>query len=525
MRMALYAGLFISSLTVAAGCQLESRPQATSTALGGVGCLAGTCEAGSGAGVAGLGAGLGATGGGVSVGVSGSSGMVSGGSGGSSPIDAGSPDAMMSLPDAQVDANVPLLEDGNVCSNDDVCASGHCDGTCCSGGDCCRTPADCNISASGVPLACNDVTKCSGSGGTIRCMDFRCQAIGGEPNDSACDSKTIANNCGPYKPVYCNGNVDQQPPVCPVTCATDDDCDPTAHCDGVCVPNVPNGGQCTKDLDCASAHCNHGLCCNNGDCCASTLDCPASYSGAATCDSTMTCQGTRKIATCNNAICGSMMTMDDSACDNNIVANPCGLFADVKCTGGNNQVMMPCRRSCIQASQCDSSAYCDGNSCVARKPDGEVCGTQNDACISKSCGANMLCCLDTGGLCCKTTPDCGGETLVACTNLATCVGTMTTPLCNAGGVCTRSAAMADPSGAGCAGMLHDCGPTYATRNKACPAKCSCMNDNECSNGSECRDNACVQRQGGGDGGGGGNSGNGGPGSNGDAAAGNASSSQ
>jgi hypothetical protein len=497
MRHVIYASLSLLSVLSIQACQLETHPQPFIGNLGGTGCEAtDSCDGGT---TPPVDSGRPMDGGGIAIGTGGRPAMSTGGQGGT-PADP-KPDA--SVPPA--DSGPPKLDNGSACSGDDDCQSAHCDGVCCAGGDCCKTPTDCNnMLADGVPLACNDFATCSGSGGAIQCSnEYRCQAVGGEPNDSACDDKTIANTCGPYRPVFCTGEPDQLPPACPTACSTDADCDSTAHCDGICKPDVLNGDACSKDLDCASGHCSGGLCCNSGDCCRAPLDCPMSYRGAPTCDTITTCQGTRKTATCSNFICASQTLPDDTGCTNAVIANDCGLFADLKCTGGQNQQMQSCPVACVNASQCDNGAFCNGSACVERNDSGETCDS-NAACESNFCGSNGLCCFDTGGLCCRMAADCPASafTTRGCGDLATCSATITQPRCNNGGLCIESAAMPDPSGMGCIGVEHDCGPGYAPRMKTCPDACDCQDDDDCSGNASCQSSRCVVNSGGGPGSGG-----------------------
>ena len=496
MRKALYAGLSVLSLFLGVTCSLDTQPKALESQLADAGCsVLGTCDSGVGGSPGGQGGA--AVGGGISIGTGGRVGMVAGGSGGSSPADAGPADAMTGMPDAQLDSGPPLLENGSVCSSDEACLSGHCDGICCAGGDCCKTVSDCNITTNGIALACNDVTQCQGSGGRIECSDFRCQAIGGEPNDSACTSMTVADNCGSFKPVFCNGMVDQQAPSCLTRCRSDDDCDANAHCiaTGVCAPDLTSGGLCVRNEDCASGHCSQNVCCDRDDCCAQPSDCPASYSAAPTCDNRSICRGTRKAATCTRNICGSQMVDDDRACGNDIVVNDCALFADVHCNGNENQGMPMCLRTCTISSQCDGTAYCDNGVCMPKKANGETCpGARNEVCSSGVCGSNGLCCVDSNGQCCKTADQCTDPqyTVRACADLATCTGTIARPVCNAGGRCMAGGPVSDA--AGCEGRTHSCGAGFQPQMVNCPTPCTCgvPNGPSCAMGFTCTNGQCVQ---------------------------------
>jgi hypothetical protein len=419
----------------------------------------------------------------VIAGALGVSGAAAAGAGGMSVMNGGSGGMMPAA-----------LELGKACSTDDQCMTGHCDGVCCAGGDCCVTLADCKTTkTNGIDLACNDPSTCQGMGGVVECTtEFRCVAKGGSANDTACDATTVANSCGSYLPVYCNGNADQSPPVCPTSCKSDLECDTNAHCDTkTCVLDVPNGNVCLKNLDCASGHCANNFCCDSGDCCGSGLInfCPANYSAPLTCNPA-TCQGSGSVATCVDSRCGTRMLEDDSVCTDGLQANACGPFADVVCRGGGTvQPLAPaCATTCTNNAQCDADAYCRSGTCEKKLDDGETCSNNNN-CASNFCGANKICCSDTGGQCCKQPTDCTDPkfSTTKCTNEATCSGTVNAPACRSG------ACVAQPSDnpAACSGVTNLCAP-YVPATATCPTRCrtSCNANAQCAANFECLDGTC-----------------------------------
>ena len=288
------------------------------------------------------------------------------GAGGMSGTDGGPPPVLKKL-------------DGNSCAADADCMSGHCKSSiCCASGDCCKAPTDCpNMIVNGIQLACNDPSKCEGSGGSVRCNNFRCVAMGGEPNDMACTSSHKALDCAPYKPVFCNGMQQQEAPQCPTSCKGDDDCASGAHCDvfGACVKDMPEGGLCTMDKDCVSRHCSNGVCCKGGDCCLGSQMCQG-YGAPAQCTDVSTCTGTRKEAVCMANQCMSMAVADPAVCVGKL-AKDCGLYADQLCT--NRGLTPTCMTSCSVDQHCKPTAYCErtGNSgrgeCKPKREDGENC--------------------------------------------------------------------------------------------------------------------------------------------------------
>jgi hypothetical protein len=312
----------------------------------------------------------------------------------------------------------PSSGDGERCSEDGDCASGHCNHElCCSAGDCCLQDADCDSGGTGV--TCEDPATCQGRRGVIGCEDYRCVAATGSDDDSACGKRVQANDCGAYPAVFCNGKRKQEEPRCADACSDDADCDADAHCkDDGCVPDLPDGKACDVNADCASDHCANGACCAGGDCCRTAKNCPASYTSSPQCDDPSTCQGTRNDATCIEHVCGSAAVDDDSACEGE-QADDCGEYASAICGGEQTQAPPACPDSCAADSDCEQGAHCDG-SCVADVPAGDSC--EDDAeCQTGHC-QNGLCC--SSGDCCNTRRDCPFfySSPALCTNREVCEG-------------------------------------------------------------------------------------------------------
>jgi hypothetical protein len=312
------------------------------------------------------------------------------------------------------------LTDGSVCDEDSDCLSEHCQNLrCCSGGDCCMVANDCPSSYRQTP-SCGSPNTCQGSRVDATCVSSVCGSTAPIGDDRGCTSSVLANDCGAWLPVYCAGGADQPAPVCPTTCAGDAECDPSAHCDGTCQPDLGDGSGCDEDSDCTSGHCQNGFCCASGDCCARASDCPAVWTRAPVCDSAATCDGHRLDPTCVQSRCGSVEVDDDSACGSGLVSDPCGLFAPVYCTGALQQSDPPCPTTCATDNECDAGAHCDGT-CIADLADGAPCDEASD-CTSGHC-QNNFCCTGAGD-CCATAASCPASYTVAplCDEPGTCQG-------------------------------------------------------------------------------------------------------
>ena len=392
------------------------------------------------------------------------------------------------------DADVP---NGTMCDEDSDCVSGHCDnGYCCAaGGTCCAADTDCP-GFPGAGVVCEEPNDCEGTRGMVQCntSTFACETVSGVPDDSACDSTVLADACGLFRDLYCDGSVIQPRPSCPSTCSADAQCDDIAHCDppGFCFPDLPDGEPCNEPSDCGSGYCQNGFCCASGDCCRTATDCPGSYGSTPTCDDGRACQGTRDAAQCLSSICGTATDQpDDSACTTGVVADTCGFYPTVRCNGNITQSAPSCATTCTSDSDCDDPAHCDGGACVMDQPDGTACDEASD-CTSGYCG-NGFCC--SGGDCCASATDCPGSYAEAsqCTSASTCQGQRRDRLCSATKRCETGPLVDDDSG--CVGLTsNECAlfPSVMcsampnqTSNQAGRCDTSCATDGECDPGAFC----------------------------------------
>jgi hypothetical protein len=355
-------------------------------------------------------------------------------------------DDSVCLPTAHCDIESGLcvadLDHGSPCTEDRECRSGHCgNGFCCASGDCCAVLADCPALYSAQPT-CDDPATCQGTRVDAACHNHRCEAIVVD-DDSACDTSVIADECGLFVAVRCTGASQQLPPVCPETCSRHADCDPGAHCDEVCVPNLEDGSLCDEREQCISGHCGNGFCCSDGDCCVVPDDCPDDFRRASVCDDAGTCQGTRIDATCEEFVCGSEVVSDDSGCGLGVLALQCGLFGDVYCSGSEIQTPPTCPTGCESDADCAEGAHCDGVVCVANFVDGAACD-EGRQCRSGHC-QNGFCC--SAGDCCAVADNCPASYAQApeCVNTATCQGTRRDAVCT-GHVCATSEPIPDDRG-------------------------------------------------------------------------------
>jgi hypothetical protein len=237
------------------------------------------------------------------------------------------------------------------------------------------------------------------------CTASRCESIR-LPDDSGCVPGTPVLECGLARAVECTGASEQPTPRCPTSCAFDGDCVDDAHCDDVCTTDALDGELCDEASDCVSGHCQNGFCCASGDCCAAHSDCAATYAMPSTCSSPSSCQGSRTEGVCGvDHVCSASPPVpDDSGCEG-VVAEECGLFPAVTCSGATDQPSDPasgCDTVCSSDAECDPGAFCRAGACISR-------GMAGDACtVTTECGSGLSC---VDGVCC--TSSCEG-TCMAC---------------------------------------------------------------------------------------------------------------
>jgi hypothetical protein len=382
------------------------------------------------------------------------------------------------------------LQDGTYCNEDSDCSSGHCQGgICCSGGHCCLTPAACPGQYKAYPT-CQDDTTCQGTRIDATCTSNVCGSTEVD-DDSGCGWWTLADGCGQFAGIYCNGSDVQETPGCPLTCNGDGDCDPQAHCDGSCVADQDAGTTCDEHSDCQSGNCANGFCCSTGDCCINSSDCPDIYSSPSQCGLPQQCQGERIDAVCLNFSCSSVFTPDDTACSQKVQATSCGMYLPRFCTGAENQLSPTCPGGCFDDNECLDDAHCDGT-CLADLIDGANCDEASD-CQSAHC-LNDFCC--ASGDCCFLASHCPDNFSAApsCTEADDCQGERTDATCSEF-IC-GSIKVNDDSACSQATVSDDCGPykpVYCNGKVEqlapnCPSICTY--DFQCDPGASCINNQC-----------------------------------
>jgi Concanavalin A-like lectin/glucanases superfamily/Beta-propeller repeat len=447
--------------------------------------------------------------------------------------------------------NGSTCNDGNACTQNDTCQNGTCVGSnsvTCPAPDQCHTPGTCNP-ATGVcsnptkadGAACNDGNACTqtdvcqagvctGSNPVTCTASDQCHVAGTcDPSTGTCSNPPKANGTS------CNdGNACTIGDICqngtcvgtPKTCTASDQCHDAGTCDpttGVCSnPPKANGTACNDGNACTTADvCQNGTCtgtpktctasdqchdagtcdpttgvcsnppkangtaCNDGNACTTNDVCTAGVCGGTpkTCTASDQCHDA---GTCDPAtgVCSNPSKANGTACND---GNACTLN-DV-CTNGT---CSGTPKTCTASDQCHDAGTCDPTTGVCSNPpkqngatcnDGNAC-TQTDTCQSGTCvGSNPVTC--TASDQCHDVGTCNTATGV-CSNPPKANGTS----CNDGNACTTNDVC---TGGVCSGTPKTCTASDQCHNAGTcdPSTGVCSNPPK-ANGTACNDgNACT----------------------------------
>ena len=343
-------------------------------------------------------------------------------------------------------------DDGDICTETDVCAAGTCGGTV---KDCTAFDDACNV-------------------GTCNATTGACEATPANPG-AACDDGDLCTTGETCAAGVCGG-------ASPVDCSAQDSACAVGVCNaatGACEAQAANeGGMCDDGNGCTTGDvCTAGVCggmardcsaftdaCNTGACNAATGMCeatPANEGGA--CDDGDLCTQTDR---CSAGVCGG-------------TATDCSTF-DTACTAG----------VCNGATgMCESTPANEGGAC----DDTDPC-TNTDVCTAGTCAGTALDCSNLDGPCqtgmcnagtgtCEAVPAADGS---ACddSNLCTENDTCAAGVC-AGNPAETGTACGDDCNAGvCDGATGQC------MQEPLPDGTMCDDGDECTDGDSCVAGIC-----------------------------------
>ncbi|PIE19984.1 MAG: hypothetical protein CSA66_01875 [Proteobacteria bacterium] len=363
------------------------------------------------------------------------------------------------------------------CDDGDPCTFDSCSGE----QGCLTTPRDgvTDVACYSGPAETRGVGACQD--GLLSCTPGQAPGCKGErlPADEVCDGldddcdgdtdEGADAGCWPYR---CDGAAG-----CADRCEDVEDCAAGTFCTnaGVCDPAGNPGSPCDGDDQCATDHCDSGVCCEAGACCDDDGDCDALDALDCSVRTPEGCAGTRTEGVCDLSTftCGGVTEPDAAACEGQVcdpatclgtVSRPASLCAaDGACAESGAQTECApygceggaCRQSCTEDAHCAPGAVCTSEgTCFGQAPDGAPCGS-GAQCASGHCD-NGYCC--DSGVCCADVTDCAVfDEPPVCEDVESCSGTRVTGVCAESFQC-QAATVSAPEA--CQGQL--CGDVSCT---------------------------------------------------------------
>ncbi len=407
--------------------------------------------------------------------------------------------------------NGTACDDGNLCTQSDVCQAGACVGAnpvVCAPQDACHTPGTCDP-ATGLctnpnaadGTACDDGDPCTRTDG---CLAGFC--VGANPvTCTAQDACHVAGVCDPAagtctNPPQANGTACDDGDRCtqsdacqagacvganPVVCAAQDQC----HAAGTCDPAT---GGCSNPPKANGAACDDGNLCTQSDACQAGACVGANPVACAAQDQ---CHAAGMCDPATGA-CSNPPKANGTACDDGSRCTRMDLCIGGLCTGVDPVV-------CAAQDQCHLAGTCAPATGTCTNPvaangtacnDGNLC-TQSDACQAGACAGSPIVCAAQGA--CRVAGVCDPAT-GACTNPSAGNGTP----CNDGNRCTQtdicvggSCVGAEPVACTAADVCHlagVCNPaTGACSSPPVPNGRPCDDGNRCTQSDACEGGVCT----------------------------------
>jgi hypothetical protein len=402
--------------------------------------------------------------------------------------------------------NTDPCDDGQFCTNGEVCAAGVCGGglpiDCSASGDQCNVGAcDDNIDAC-VPAPANEGTACDDALFCTTaevCLSGTCG--GGAPTD-----------CTAFDDQCNQGVCDETADTCMAQAISEGfACDDGQFCTTAekCVSGVCGAGSPT-DCSAQDDQCNVGVCDETGDTCL-----PQPANEGLGCDDALFCTAGE---ICSAGICGGGGATDCTALDDQCNQGTCDEVSDlcfplhinegIACDDANSCTLSDACQSgiCVGGAppDCDDSNECTVDTCSvasgcvnAPVPDGNACDDANacttpDKCVSGLCISGPPPDCDDDNTC--TADSC--DALAGCTSVAVIDGTpcVDDDLCTASdaclaGICTGGPPPDCDDGNTC--TADACVTGLGCRNAPIPDTTACDDLNACTTVDFCSLGVCV----------------------------------
>ncbi len=329
---------------------------------------------------------------------------------------------------------------GSTCPADNQCQSGHCvDGYCCNSactGTCESCDGSISIGSNGtcaaVSAGIDPDDECTDMGATSCGTDGECDGSGACRQYGAstvceaasCSGSTLTNAkrcngsgvCGSNGTQSCDPYVCANGTSCRTSCSSPSHCISSSFCNGSsCDGLKATGSSCSAAAECQSGHCVDGYCCNSA-CAGSCKACSAAKRGTGsngTCGNVVSGLDPDKDCTAQAAsTCGRDGQCDgsggcrlhssgthcaSSSCSSGTQTNPDTCNGSGTCVDGGTSSCSPyqcdglaCGTNCSGSGDCVSTHYCSGTTCVAKKPNGQVCSSGGE-CTSGNCVQGRCC--------------------------------------------------------------------------------------------------------------------------------------
>jgi cysteine-rich repeat protein len=365
--------------------------------------------------------------------------------------------------------NVLPCDDGNACSDKDLCDPGNGVGTavaCDDGNPCtadaCSPKGGCSHAANNLP--CDDGNACTGAD---TCTGGKCLGTVGLPqpcdDGNACTTDACSPSIGCTHAANAASCDDGNPCTVGDTCAS-----------GKCGAGTNTCG-CSTDADCGAQEdgnlCNGTLFCDKSG---SSWQCKVNPKTVVKCDASGDNVCAKNVCAASTGQCGFVAATDGKTCDADASActqgdacqgGVCQAGPKVSCDDGN-----PC-----SDDGCDAKLGCTHLANAGPCNDGSAC-TLGDKCASFACQPGVPVVCSDGNAC--TTDACDVKT-------GTCSFAPNTLPCDDGNACSDKDACQAGS---CSGAGVDCDDGNPCTADSCSPKSGCVhqaNNIPCSDGSAC----------------------------------------
>ncbi len=356
--------------------------------------------------------------------------------------DAGTCDSATGVCTNPNKANNILCNDGNACTQTDVCTNGVCTGT--------------------LPITCPPAGQCKTS--TCDAATGAC-VVGSVADGTACNDGNACTATDTCQTGSCTGSD-------PKVCTASDQCHDAGTCN-------PVSGACSNPNKASGTACSDGSVCTQNDTCQSgtcaggaAVTCPTSACHTASCDAALGCLETS--------------LPDGTACNDGDLCTQTDKCNGGQCVGGNP-------KTCGVASQCQDAGVCDAATGMCVNPgkangtpcnDGDAC-TLNDVCTAGACTAGSP-------VTCAASDQChDAGTCNSATGVCSSPNKANNVLCDDGDACTQK----DVCTSGvCVGSLPVvCGPAGQCGVAACDKATGVCATTPVADGAACDDgNPCTQ---------------------------------